>query len=154
MYILQLFNFIMIKNYLFVLVLVFGTHAGYVFPQGCESEYVDSCKKHLKEDHFTFLKSFSLRNAHGEHQKFEYSFPLIKGKKYEYYFEGYREGDQDVIATLYNSKHKKIATSVHHKELEHKLVYACNEAGIYYIEFTFKDDQEYCGSASLGFSTN
>lgn len=126
--------------------------AGLSFSQSCESEYLDSCKKHLSEDHFTFLKSFKLVNEHGEHHTFEYSYMLLEGKKYEYYFEGYKEGGQDVVATLYDPNHKAVATSKKKDNYEHKLVYECKKRGIYYIEFSFKDDNAFCGTASLGFS--
>ena len=123
------------------------------FSQNCENEYLDTCKRHLSEDHFTFLKSYSLSNLRGEHTKYEYSYMLLSGKKYEYYFEGYREGGQDIIATLYDPKHKAVATSRHHDMFEHRLVFDCRERGIYYIEFTFKDENVFCGTASLGFSS-
>ena len=123
-----------------------------IYSQDCDNQYIDSTKKHLTEDHFTFLKSFKLLNHHGEHQKFEYTYMLVSNKKYEFYFEGYKEGDQDVKATLYDPDHKIVATSVHNGEYEHRLVFECKKKGIYYVEFTFKDNNEFCGVASLGFS--
>ena len=74
----------------------------------------------------------------------------MKGKRYEFYFDGNKEGQQEIIATLFDIKHKKVSTSAHHNEYEHKLEYNCEQTGVYYILFTFKDDEEFCGTATIG----
>ncbi len=75
----------------------------------------------------------------------------MKGFDYEYYFTGYKEGHQEVIATIYDSNRQKLGTNKHHKNFVHVIKHNCQKTGIYYITFTFKDDEEYCGAAVLGF---
>ena len=118
----------------------------------CDFEaYLDSCKTHVTHDHFNYLKDYQIDNEHGAKQKVEYSIALVDGFDYEYYFTGYKEGHQEVIATLSDSNRKKLGTNKHHKNFVHVIHHSCRKTGIYYITFTFKDEEEYCGAAVLGF---
>ena len=114
--------------------------------------YLDSCKTHINDDHFNFLKEYEIDNEYGAKQKVEYSIALIEGFDYEYYFTGFKEGHQEVVATLYDSKRKELGTNKHHKNFVHVIQHKCEKTGIYYITFTFEDEEEYCGAAVLGFA--
>ena len=113
--------------------------------------YVDSCKTHITHDHFNFLKEFEVDNQDGQKEKVEFSITLAEGFDYEYYFTGLKEGHQEVTATLYDYNRQKLVTNKHHRKLVHVISYSCQKTGIYYITFTFKDEEKYCGAAVLGF---
>ena len=114
--------------------------------------YLDSCKTHLTHDHFNYLKEYEIDNQHGAKRKVEYSIALVDGYDYEYYFTGFKEGHQEVIAKLYDSNRTELGTNKQHKNFVHVIKHGCQKTGIYYITFTFKDDEEYCGAAVLGFT--
>lgn len=116
--------------------------------------YMDSCRTHITHDNFNFLKEYEIDNKHGESQKIEYSIALVDGFEYEYYFTGLKEGHQEVTATLYDSNRQELGTNKHHKNFVHVIRHTSRKTGIYYITFTFKDDEAYCGAAVLGFTKN
>ena len=59
---------------------------------------------------------------------------------------------KEVVATLYDSNRKELGTNKHHKNFVHVIQHKCEKTGIYYITFTFEDEEEYCGAAVLGFA--
>jgi len=113
--------------------------------------HLDSCKVHIAHDHFNFLKEYTIDNESGSKEKIEYSINLVQGFDYEYYFTGYKEGHQEVIATLFDKHRRELATNKHHKNYVHVIKHTTLKSGIYYITFTFKDDEAFCGAAVLGF---
>lgn len=123
----------------------------FVYAQCNYQAYLDSCRTHITHDHFNYLKEYEIDNDYGAKQKVEYSIALVEGFDYEYYFTGFKEGHQEVIATLYDSNRQKLTSNKHHKNFVHVIKHASRKTGIYYIAFTFKDEEEYCGAAVLGF---
>ncbi len=114
--------------------------------------YLDSCKTYITNDHFNYLKEYEIDNEFGAKQKVEYSIALVDGFDYQYYFNGFKQGHhQEIIATLYDSKRQKLTSNNHDKKFIQVIKHNCQKTGIYYITFTFMDDQEYCGAAVLGF---
>ncbi len=119
----------------------------------CNSEeYLDSCRKHIEDDHFTDIKEFFIKNEKGNQKQIEHSFTFTAGTTYEYYFTGYQEGKQQIIASLLNDKKKKLVSSHEKDQYAHKITYFCKKTGVYYIRFNFEDDEEFCGAAVLGFT--
>jgi hypothetical protein len=60
-------------------------------------------------------------------------------------------GAQGMIVTLYDSQRNELATSHVNNKFFPGWTYKCKATGIYYLSFTFKDSQSYCGAAVLGF---
>ena len=60
------------------------------FSQCDPQPFLDSCKIHIQNDHFHYLKEFTIDNSGGEKDKIEYSFVLSEGYDYEYYFTGFK----------------------------------------------------------------
>lgn len=112
--------------------------------------YLDSCKTQIQDDHFTNIKHFFIENKN--QKKVEHSFTFTEGTSYEYYFTGYQEGKQQVIATLLNGKKKVLASNEAEDEYLHKISFYCKKTDIYYIQFKFLDDEMYCGAGVLGFT--
>ena len=136
------------KNILTLSLLTLMTVFGY--SQCDHLQYADDCKKHLNEDHFTFVKEFEIFSEKGE--AVEHSFSLVKSQDYEYWFSGDDWSHHTMTATLYDSKHKKIASNhPSEKEFLHVIKYHPLESGIYYIKFEFHENEAFCGSAVLGF---
>ncbi len=113
-------------------------------------EYLPQCKEHLDADKFRFLKEFSIESKNGE--MVEHSFVLSDKADYEYYFAGDDWDHHSMLATLYGPDHKEIMTNhPTSKEFLHALKFHPKKMGVYYIRFTFKEGESFCGSAVLGF---
>lgn len=112
--------------------------------------YLDSCKTKIQDDHFTNIKNFFIENK--DQTQVEHSFTFTEGTSYEYYFTGYQEGNQQVIASLLNGKKKVLATNEANDKYLHKISFYCKKTDIYYIQFKFLDNETYCGAGVLGFT--
>ncbi|GJM60318.1 MULTISPECIES: hypothetical protein [Persicobacter] len=140
------------KNLLFVfLFLAFGLVAVSPAQAQCNSDgFTDTCLGSLK-DGFTFLKSFKIDGQGGAKQKVEYSYVFSKDTKYYINVCG-QNGVDGIIVTMYDSNRKLVATNHANGKFYPGITYPCNATGIYYITFTFKDSENYCGGSVLGFS--
>ncbi len=139
------------KKVLLYFLIVFFSGTGISSFAQCDHEkLIIDCKEHLKEDHFNYIKTFTVDSKQGEST--EHSFMLSHIADYEYYFTGYDWAHHTMTATLYNSDHKVVASNhpTDNKYI-HVIRFTPKKDGIYYIKFEFSEGDFFCGSAVLGF---
>lgn len=134
-----------------LLITLFSTAFTIVCSAQCGKEYEHICKSELEDDHFTPLTIKTLDNHEGDIDHIEYAYQFTKGKTYEFYFDGEMEEEQEINANLYNTHHDLVLKN---DQTNHKIKFDCKKSGIYYIVFTFKDDEYYCGNVGLGIVSN
>ena len=110
----------------------------------------DACVSKL-QDGFIFVKKFAVDGQAGAKEKLE--FPYLFSKNMQYYINICNEGaDTDgIVVTMYDTKRQMVSTNYNNGKFYPAIIYPCNASGIYYITFTFKDSQNYCGGGVLGF---
>lgn len=117
----------------------------------CNAElYNNKCLKNL-ENGFTFVKSYRIDGKGGARKKIEYTCVLSKDTNYQLQVQGKDGAAQGIIATLYDSKRNRKASTYYNNKFYEEVTYKCRATGIYYLTFTFKDSKSYCGAAVLGF---
>lgn len=113
-------------------------------------EYAEACIPNLKEG-FNFVKSYEIDGEDGDRNKVEYSYVFAKGTQYMLNLCSASTDTDGIVVSLYNSSRKLVSTSDANGKLYSAIAYPCNATGIYYISFTFKGSNKYCGGAVLGF---
>ena len=117
----------------------------------CNSElYANKCLQKFTSG-FTFVKSFRIDGRGGTRKKIEYTLVFSKDTNYQLQIQGKDGNAEGIIATLYDSKRDRKATSYFSNKFYPYLTYRCRATGIYYLTFTFKDSKSYCGAAALAF---
>ena len=137
------------KRIIVILLLVFFVIGSDAKAQCDTDNYANECIPQLT-DGFNFLKSYKIDGQDGSKQKVEYSYVFTKGTKYMLNIcaEG---GNDGIVVELFDSRRKKVGSSVHKGENLSAFVYPCNTTGIYYISYTFDDSNSFCGGSALGF---
>lgn len=100
---------------------------------------------------YTFVKSYRIDGKDGERRRIEYTCVFSKGTDYMIRMAGKDGGPNGLIATLYDSRRSQLSTSYLNNRFFDGWTYKCSATGIYYLSFTFKDSNSYCGAAVLGF---
>lgn len=117
----------------------------------CNAElYINKSMKSLSPG-FQFLKSYRIDGRGGTRKKIEYTCVLSKDTNYQINITGKDGGSNGLIATLYDAKRNRLISSYYNNKFLPGVVYKCRSTGIYYLSFTFKDSQSYCGAAVMGF---
>jgi hypothetical protein len=60
-------------------------------------------------------------------------------------------GFHGIVVSLYDEKRNEIITSSVNNKFFNGWTFKCKTTGIYYLSFTFRDSQSYCGGAVMGF---
>ena len=129
--------------------LMLGSSA--TFAQDCDSnEFSNKALEKLKGD-FTFIKSFKIDGRNCQRKDIEYTCVFSKDTQYKVVVEGKDGGAQGIVVELYDSKRKKITSSLLNGKFYPGFVYICRATGIYYLKFSFQDSHSCCGGAVLGF---
>ncbi len=117
----------------------------------CNSElYINRSMRQLASG-FQFSKSYRIDGRQGSLKKVEYTCVFSKETNYQIRISGQDGKAHGIIGTLYDSKRNKLASSYYNNKFLQGFTYKCNSTGIYYLSFTFKNSQNYCGSAVLGY---
>lgn len=92
---------------------------------------------------YTFLKTYKIETSKSEN---EFSYVFSKNTNYMLMICNSGTNDQNVIATVYDSNKKEIATNFDKKNNKYypAFVYNCKVTGIYYIKFTLKETIQCC----------
>lgn len=100
---------------------------------------------------FTYLKSFKVDGQSGAKPKVEYSY--VFSKDTQYYINICSEGPatDGIIITMYDSDRNMVTTNYRDGKFYPGLIYPCKASDIYYLTFTFRESQHYCGDSMLGF---
>lgn len=97
---------------------------------------------------YTFDLSKGQKNSNG---KIEFTYILNKGTLYMMNVSNEKGEERNIIMELYNQDGKLVATNYDSRTGKYwPIGYACNESGIHYIRFRFKDTDKECGIAILG----
>lgn len=143
------------KNALFLgfaLAVAFLAFGGQKAQAQCNAElYNNRCLRALPPE-FTFVKSYRIDGRGGTRRKIEYTCVFSKDTNYMIYISGKDGSAQGIISTLYDSRRNKLVSSYINGKFIEQWTYKCRATGIYYLTFTFKDSNSYCGAAVLGFS--
>lgn len=121
-----------------------------IYAQCSPGQYTEQCIPKLA-DGFNFVKSYEIDGEGGSKKKVEYSYVFAKGTQYFINICNGGEGTDGIVLNLYNSNREKVGTSYTNGKFNKGIVYPCKSTGIYYITFTFKESQNHCGGAVLGF---
>ena len=117
----------------------------------CNTElYVNRSMRQLATG-FQFSKSYRIDGRGGSLKKIEYTCVFSKETNYQIRISGQDRNAHGIIGTLYDSRRKKLASSYYNNKFLKGFTYKCNSTGIYYLSFTFKSSQSFCGSAVLGY---
>jgi hypothetical protein len=117
----------------------------------CNSElYVNKSMKSL-ETGFQFSKSYRIDGRAGTRKKIEYTCVFSKDTNYQIRISGKDGGANGIIGTLYDSKRNEMVSSFYNNKFLDGWTFKCQSTGIYYLTFTFKNSQSYCGAAVLAF---
>jgi hypothetical protein len=141
-----------ISSYLACLILfasLFFTN--FVAVAQCDSEVYTAKALRTLGTGFTFVKSYRVDGKNGVRRQIEYTSVFSKDTNYMIRMNGKDGGVQGMIVTLYDSQRNELATSHVNNKFFPGWTYKCKATGIYYLSFSFKDSQSYCGGAVLGF---
>jgi hypothetical protein len=117
----------------------------------CDSEIYTKRAFQTLSTGFTFVKSYKVDGKNGIRKQIEYTTVFSKDTNYMIRMAGKDGGVQGMIITLYDSQRNELATSHVNNKFFPGWTYKCKATGIYYLSFTFKDSQSWCGGAVLGF---
>ncbi len=98
---------------------------------------------------FNFSKSFKIDRRNNSRKKIKYTLVLSKHTTYSFSISGSK--GNSIIATIYDTKKRKIATSFYNEKYFSSCSFKCRASGIYYIEFTFEKKGNDCGAAAMSF---
>ncbi len=137
------------KN-LLILFIVFVFGAGSSMAQCNATAKAERCIPG-PESGFTLIKTFAVDGKGGTKTKIEYSYVFTKGTKYLVKVCGKEESPDGVVVTIYDKYRNKVASNLVDGKVANAIAFTCRATGIYYITYTFKDSQEYCGGSTIGF---
>lgn len=103
------------------------------------------------ESGFIFMKSYRVNGKDGQRKQVEYTCVLNKDTNYMLRVVGKDGKSIGIIATLYDSQRNEVATNHLNNKIFDGWTYKSGATGVYFLTFTFKDTQSYCGGASMGF---
>ena len=134
-----------------ILVLLLFAFASSTASAQCDSDLYSQKSLKALPPGFTFVKSYKIDGKNGVRKNIEYTCVFSKDTNYVIRMNGKDGGPNGMIATLYDSQRNELATSHFNNKFFPGWTYKCKATGIYYLSFTFKDSQSYCGAAVLGF---
>ena len=123
---------------------------GNSYAQCSPDQYTNQCIPKMGEG-FNFLKAYRLDGKSGSVPEFQYSHLFTKGNQYMINLCASGEQTDGLVVTLYDSRKQQIATSFVDGKYIKGLIFPCKATGIYYISYTYKDSDNYCGGSVMGF---
>jgi hypothetical protein len=117
----------------------------------CDSEQYSQKSLKALTPGFTFVKSYKIDGKNGVRKNIEYTCVFSKDTNYMIRIQGKDGGATGIVATLYDQQRNELTTSYVSNKFYPGWTYKCKATGIYYLLFTFKDSESYCGAAVLGF---
>lgn len=137
-----------------VLIISFAAFGLLIAPESegqCNPEkYAEMCIPKLMEG-FNFVKSYKVNGEEGNKSKVEYSYVFAKGTQYYINLCNGGTDTDGMIVNIYNANRQQVASSFMNGKYYPGIVYPCSSTGIYYITYTFKDSETFCGGSVLGF---
>lgn len=118
----------------------------------CDTEvYTAQALKTLSSG-FTFVKAYKIDGKEGTRKKIEYTCVMNKDNSYMMRVSSKDGGASNgIIVTLHDAQRNELAVNQFNNKSFNGWTFKCPSSGVYYITFSFKDSQSYCGAAVLGF---
>ena len=98
-----------------------------------------------------FMKSFRVDGKGGARRKVEYTCVFSKGVSYQVHITSREGQSRGIVGTLYNPDRRKLASNFYEGRFFQTIQYDCRATGIYYLAFTFRESESFCGGAILSF---
>jgi hypothetical protein len=98
----------------------------------------------------TLIQSYTI-NGKGGCRRNEATCLLSRDMDYVVRIASQDDGSYGIVVCLYDANRNEMITSDINNKLFNGWTFKCKQTGIYYLSFTFKDSQNYCGGAVLGF---
>ena len=118
----------------------------------CNStQHYETAEKALEEGFTLTPKRYRVDGTQKASQKIKYTIVLAKGTEYQFLVASADGGADGIILTLLDVDKNEVATNYREKTFHERTNYTCTKTGIYYLVFTFKDTDNYCGGAVIGF---
>jgi len=138
------------KKLIFCIAIFLAVFSSESSAQCSPDEYTNQCIPKMGEG-FNFLKAYRLDGKDGTVPEFQFSHLFTKGNQYMINLCAGGESTDGLVVTLYDSRKQQIATSYVDGKYIRGLIFPCKATGIYYINYTFKDSEDYCGGSVMGF---
>jgi hypothetical protein len=117
----------------------------------CDAEVHTAKSVKELEQGFIFMKSYRIDGKEGQRKQVEYTCVLNKDTSYMLRVVSKDGKTNGIIATLYDAQRVEVATNHLNNKMFEGWTYKSGATGVYFLIFTFKDSQTYCGGASMGF---
>lgn len=135
---------------LIILTVCLATISHLSFAQ-CNVELYSKRSMKLIKGNYMFMKSFRIDGKGGARRKIEYTCVFSKGISYEIHVTSKSGNSDGIVATLYNPDRRKLASNFFESKFFQTMRYDCRATGIYYLSFTFRESDAFCGAAILSF---
>jgi hypothetical protein len=119
----------------------------------CDAEVLNNKALKSLPKGFVFLKSYKVDGKEGMRKSIEYTCVLNNETQYALHIASSEGNANGIIAILYDAQRTELATSQVNNKLFQGWTFNCKATGVYYLVFSFKDSQNYCGGAVMGFKT-
>ncbi len=140
------------SSFLFLL-LNFCVLLSYTTQAQCDTEALNNKALKSLPKGFVFLKSYKVDGKAGMKKSVEYTCVMNADTQYALHIASAEGNANGIIATLYDSQRTELATSNINNKFFQGWTFSCKATGVYYLVFSFKDSQNYCGGAVMGFKT-
>lgn len=120
----------------------------------CNSdEIVESCISEL-DTNFHYLKSYQLEGRSGDESVVEHSYVLTKNTEYLIKLCTKADSTMDIAINIFDSNRRNVSSSSSDSTMNSSLKFDCKVTGIYYLQYTFINSEEYCGGSAIGFKSD
>jgi hypothetical protein len=116
--------------------------------QDCDAtRLIDDQKKQLES--FYFLKGYKFVNPKPTN---EYSFVFTRGTTYQITLCLEDRKKRDVEMTVFDKSRNLVASNASNRKKEKNILeFKCSATGIYYMQYDFKEEPNFCGASVLAF---
>ncbi len=133
-------------NKLFIPLIFLFTSVNFLQAQCNTEAYIEKSIKKIQPQGFTFVKSYPVSGKEGK--KFSYVFS--SGSTYIISLSNSDANTKGFVVTLYDVNKKELTKSFVEGKYYASINFPCKMTGIYYMEFTFANTQDFCAAAVLG----
>lgn len=137
------------KLFLFTLLII--TACNFSYSQCTSDAFVDKCAEGLSD--YTYVKLYEVATTKKENVV---NYSVIFNKDHEYLLiicYDTKNTTKKMVVNLLDRNKKLIQSSYYEPKKLHvsKIAYKCAATGVYYLEASFEDNTESCGTVILGF---
>ncbi len=138
-------------NYLRILLTMSLLLVGFGATAQCDDDVQAAKAIKELENGFIFMKTYRVNGKEGQRKQVEYSCVLNKDTNYMLRLVSKDGKANGIIVTLFDAQRNEVATNHINNKLFEGWTYKSGATGVYFLTFTFKDSQSFCGGAAMGF---